>query len=236
MEYEEQFTQEILETCLLGLKEGFLSDGIACIGETKTVEEYKKELQVDRRAGQTLSQIETKLTGNKAFLLRQTVAMGGGRLIGVYDSGELAIKQSDPNITNFRWTKTWRTGPPPKGELKLYSHRDALQLPGVSPGRWANYDEIEEWIVEHAYYLPHAPHLQFKTGLVAAAEAVTGQNYIENTNGKVCHALITGPRDAYNRSYRPTVYNHPENGETGLDWSRRVKRDVSNGTILWVKQ
>ena len=100
---------------------------------------------------------------------------GKGELIGVYTNGELCIKDrgTEPVIIAFDPYGNRLTivadSPPNKSSVIRYV---------ADGGRFGNYWEIRQAVLEAGYFLPKDQPDYEKNGIIAASEAVTGKPFV----------------------------------------------------------
>ena len=202
-----------------------------------TSEQYEKAKKEDKTAGQTWETIETRLLADDAALLKKAAAMpnGGGRLIGVHDNGELAIRQRSQEIVNARWTEDWEDGDPEeaRGDLLLLSHAEAVSC---KKGRWAKPVEIRQAVISEGYHVPADTLDRKKKGLVAASEAVTGEDYVRSANGREWRDAILDCGDHVDDdSLVRVVRFYPSRRSTYVLGGDANDRYARRGAVLWLR-
>ncbi len=261
---------DVEKACLEEMKSNFFRDGIALIDENLNQKSYEAALKKDPSAGQSWEIIQKRLLDNEATLLKKAVELSkltgnqegeGVILVGVYENGDLAIRQRSSEIVNARWTKNWKDGvreESEKGELVLLFHPIAyFGSMGGSPikyrGRWAKPIEIIIAVENAGYHVPadvedrnpyHQPVLGEKKGLVAAYEAITYEPYVKNDR----LALLQCPyyvryeyagddfdfeRDDYSDAEVYVVEGR--NHKTFIDSTTADSEDPCCGAILWLR-
>ncbi|MBT6068319.1 hypothetical protein HOG48_01045 [Candidatus Peregrinibacteria bacterium] len=224
---------ESLRANLEAMRQDF-NGGIVLIGDDTTPEQYTDALAADKTAGQTWESVEARLLSNDAELLKKAAELPeGGRLIGVYSNGELAIRQRSQEIVNARWTKNWKDGDADKGELRLLSHAEAM---AQETGRWAKAVEILRAVKAEGFHVPADSPDYSKKGLVAASDAVTKADYVRSPNGDEWRSAILECRDDVtdNEPVR-VVYFALDDGSAVVGYVNAYFRADGRGAVLWLR-
>lgn len=238
---------EVEMACLEAMVEDFMR-GIVLIDDNADKGAYQAALQEDKTDCQTLEAIVARLLANEAALLKKAVELSkltgdqGGRgtlLVGLYENGELAIRQRSQEIVNARWTKAWDDEDDDKGELQLLYHPDAMAAQEEERGRWAHAGEICRAVKAAGYHVPaDAPHGK-PIGLVAASEAVTGTgtHYVASPDGVGSREAVLACFDKVSdRTIATFVCNNPGHGsDTFIGYDYVNTRDPNRGAILWLR-
>ncbi|MFA6023899.1 MAG: hypothetical protein WC777_01635 [Candidatus Gracilibacteria bacterium] len=233
VEGSEERLDERLAACLEELRRDF-DRGIVLIDENAGPTDYTRALRLDKTAGQKWETLKVRLLAKGAELLKKAAAMPGGAcLVGVYENGELAIRQRSQDIMSARWTKMWIDGSSDKGELRLLPYAEAKALPD---GRWAKPAEIIQAVKAAGYHAPVYPGELEKKGLVAASEVVTGGHYVMSPDGDGRRsAIFECDEDIDDESMVYTVAFHPENRGTVVLKSSAFRRLDHCGAVLWLR-
>lgn len=235
------------KTCLKSMKEDF-DRGIVSIDDNADKDAYQAALEEDKTAGQSWEAIQGRLLANKAALLKKAVELSkltgyqegkDALLVGVYENGELAIKQRSQEIVNARWTKDWKDGQSDKGELKLLFHPDAMTQ---ETGRWAKAVEILRAVKAAGYHVPADAPDYSKKGLVAASEAVTtGAHYVmsPNNGNEWRDAMLEckcPDNDVADNACVRVVYFNPDRRDTRISAAAYANsRHGNRGAVLWLR-
>ena len=224
---------ERLTACLEQLGRDF-DRGIVRIDEKSTPEQYAMALKADKTAGQKWETLEARLRANGADLLKKAAAMPEGAcLVGVYENGELAIRQRSQEIMNARWTKEWKDGSSDRGELLLLPHAAALAR---SEGRWAKAGEIVQKVKAAGYHVPADLPNYEKAGLVAAAEAVTGGHYVMSPDGNEWRsAMFECDENVPDYSVVRVVNFYPGYRDADVGDGDADYRRGDRGAVLWLR-
>ena len=224
---------ESLTACLEQLRRDF-DRGIVRINEKSTPKQYAMALKADKTAGQKWETLEARLRANGADLLKKAAAMPEGAcLVGVYENGELAIRQRSQEIMNARWTEDWKDGEMAKGELKLLPHAEAVACP---KGRWAKAGEIVRAVKGAGYHVPADSPNYEKEGLVAASEAVTGGHYVMSPDGKEWRsAMLECDENVPDSSDGRVVLFFPDVQEAFVLDDGASFRGDRRGAVLWLR-
>ena len=224
---------ERLTACLEQLRRDF-DRGIVRIDEKSTPEQYAMALKADKTAGQKWETLEARLRANGADLLKKAAAMPEGAcLVGVYENGELAIRQRSQEIMNARWTKEWKDGSSDRGELLLLPHAAALAR---SEGRWAKAGEIVQKVKAAGYHVPADLPNYEKAGLVAAAEAVTGGHYVMSPDGNEWRsAMFECDENVPDYSVVRVVNFYPGYRDADVGDGDADYRRGDRGAVLWLR-
>ena len=203
---------------------------------------FKGALEKDKTAGQSWETVQGRLLANEAALLKKAVELSqltgdkegkGACLVGVYENGELAIKQRTQEIVNARWERDWNDGESDTGELKLLFHPEAI---AQETGRWAKAVEILRAVKAAGYHVPADAPDYNKRGLVAACEAVTGADYVASPNrDELRDAMLECPDDVADKARVRVVLFNPDVGGAYVSGGGAYARGGVRGVVLWLR-
>ena len=215
---------DVERACLEAMREDF-ARGIVQIDENADKDGYRAALKQDKTAGQSWEAVQGRLLANEASLLKKAVELSkltgdqegkGACLVGVYENGELAIRQRSSEIVNAIVNK--------KGELRLAFHPEA-QL-----------EEGEQCAKAVGYHVPADAPDYNKRGLVAASEAVTGEDYVASPNRNAWReAMLECPDNVSDDADVRVVDFSPDRGNANVYSADADFRDDFRGAVLWLR-
>lgn len=209
-----ELTPEVLAECLAGL-EGDYKRGIVVVDETKGVNDFKAALSKDKTAGTPWGTIKEKLEADDGkFLKKAAQLQGKGTLIGMYPDGELCIKDrgNEPVIyANLHGQNIEITTDTP--------NRAELMQRITEEGQFADYWKIRSAVLGKGLELPPDSPNYEKKGVVAAAEAVTGEDFVRSADGKQWRSAILECGDVSRSLLVRVVTFDP------YTWDARVRND-----------
>ncbi|MFA4814697.1 MAG: hypothetical protein WC924_03480 [Candidatus Gracilibacteria bacterium] len=218
--------------CLAQLKEDF-DGGIVVVSEEGDVDAYKAAKEATPTAGQSWEAIKVRLFAKGGELLKKAAALQGrGRLVGVYSNGELAIRDRGTEPVIYATPKggalTAITMDTPNREAVMQQIRDG-------EGEFADYWEIRQAVNGAGYHLPPDSPEYVKKGLVAASEAVSGEDYVRSTNGTDWRSAILECGNVSRSSAVRVVDFDPNLQFTDVNHDNPVHRDVDRGAVRWLR-
>ncbi|QQR84161.1 hypothetical protein IPJ72_03160 [Candidatus Peregrinibacteria bacterium] len=224
---------DVEKACLESMRQDF-DRGIVQIDDNADEDAYQASLKQDKTAGQSWEAVQGRLLANETALLKKAVELSqltgdkagkGACLVGVYENGELAIRQRSQEIVNARWND--------RGELKLLFHPDAM---AQESGQWAKAVEIVRAVKAAGYHVPaDAGHK--KKGLIAASEAVTGADYVASPNRNERRwAMLECPDDITSYYAHVDVVDFfPSYGYARVTSECAGSRRNDRGAVLWLR-
>lgn len=221
-----ELTPEVLAECLAGLEKDY-KRGIVVVDETKGVDHFRVALRKDKTAGTPWQTIKEKLETDNGKLLKEAAKLQGkGTLIGVYRDGELCIKDrgNEPVIYATLGRKQIKitTDTPNRAELMKKVKEE---------GQFADYWEIRSAVRRDKLALPpDAPDYE-KRGVVAADEAVTGEDFVRSANGNEWRSAILECGNVSRSSNVRVVDFYPHRGPTYVHSDYPLYRYVSRGAV-----
>lgn len=236
---------KVERACLESMRQDF-DRGIVLIDDNADKNAYQAALKEDKTAGQSWETVQGRLLANEASLLKEAVELSkltgdqegkGACLVGVYENGELAIRQRSSEIVNAIVNK--------KGELRLSFHPEAQLEEGE---QWAKAVEIVRAVKVAGYHVPADAPDRKKRGLVVASEAVTGADYVASPNKDEWRdAMLECPDNVSDSANVRVVYLYPNFGYAGIGngyANRRYagicdddayNRNGDRGAVLWLR-
>lgn len=206
-----ELTPDVLAECLAGMEKDY-KRGIVVVDETKGVADFRAALEQDKTAGTPWETIKGKLEANDSALLKAAAKLQGkGTLIGVYPDGKLCIKDrgNEPVIHATLEGKQIEitTDTPNRAEL--------MKRVGEE-GQFADYWEIRSAVRGKGLELPPDSPSYEKNGVVAAAEAVTGEDFVRSSNGKEWRSTVLECGDVERSAFVRVVDFSPSGGRASV--------------------
>lgn len=222
-----ELTPEVLAECLAGLERDY-ERGIVVVDETKGLDDFRAALKEDKTAGTPWPTIKEKLEADDGKLLKEAAKLQGkGTLIGVYPDGKLCIKDrgTEPVIfATLEGKKIEITTDTP--------NRDELMQRVAKEGQFADYWEIRSAVHGKGLELPPDSPNYEKEGVVAAAEAVTGQDFVlRSAKGKEWRSAVLECGDVSTSSAVRVMRFIPNVGNTCVDTDYPERRSDFHGAV-----
>lgn len=224
---------DVERACLEAMREDF-DRGIVLIDENANNDAYKAALEKDKAAKQSWETVQGRLLANDAALLKEAVELSkrtggqegkGACLVGVYENGELAIRQRSQEIVNVIRTK--------EGQLRLAFHPEAKLEEGE---QWAKAVEIVRAVKAAGYHVPADAPGYKKRGHVAASEAVTGADYVASPNRDEWRdVMLECPDNVSDDAGVRVVVFLPANGNADVYDDFAGSRFDVRGAVLWLR-
>lgn len=228
-----ELSPEMLQVCLRGLESDF-NRGIVVIDENAEVEAYQATLEKDRTARTTWEVVQERLLANDSALLKKAATMQGqGELIGVFQNGELCIidrgdkdGNREPVIIAFdaennRITITSDTP----------DRANAMGAITGNGGKFADYWEIREAVMEDGFTLPPDSPAYEKKGIVAAAEALSGKPFVRSENGEEWRSAILECGNVSRDADVRVVRFYPKPGLAYVSYIGPCRRHAFRGAV-----
>ena len=221
-----EITPEVLAECLAGLERDY-ERGIVEVDETKGVDHFRDALSEDKTAGTPWATIKEKLEADDGESLKEAAKLQGkGTLIGVYPDGKLCIKDrgNEPVIHATLDGK----------QIEITTdtpNRDELMQRVVSEGQFADYWEIRSAVHGKGLELPpYSPGYE-KKGVVAATEAVTGEDFVRSVDGKSWKSAVLECGNVSRSSDVRVVNFFPTAGRAIIDVGRPEFQRARRGAV-----
>ena len=214
---------------------------VVVINENKTVETFKLALDADGTAGHRWEDAKDILCADGGKVLKKAMKLqGGGRLIGFYPNGDIAIVDGgiegvgiEPVIfivdSEGKVLHTVTKDMPNRAQLMQDARK---QKEGM---QFANYWEIRKETDNAGFHLALGAPPPQKKGLVAAAEAVTGAFYSVSGDKNLLIESILECGDVSETSCVRVVYFDPKDQATGIRNGNPSSREAVRGAVRWLR-